>query len=74
MWEQYKLKFNSPPVSSVKLSYKKSKAIPVTSVEFHRVLRRRGSHIFHTIGSQLAVMFPPAALIPLSSQNIPVTG
>jgi hypothetical protein len=35
--------------------HKKGKAIPKTGVEAHRFLRRRGSHIFWTIGSLMAV-------------------
>jgi hypothetical protein len=33
----------------------KGNAIPVQAVETHRVVRRRGSHILQTIGSQTAV-------------------
>jgi hypothetical protein len=32
-----------------------SNAIPVTGHGAHKVVRRRGSHIFNTIGSQMAV-------------------
>jgi hypothetical protein len=31
------------------------KAVPVKAVEAHRVVRRRGSHIFKTVCSQMAV-------------------
>jgi hypothetical protein len=36
------------------------------AVEVHRVVRHRGSHIFQTIGSQMAVRLPaaPVALYP----------
>jgi hypothetical protein len=35
------------------IPYKKS--ITVKGVEVHRVVRRRGSHIFYTIGSEMAM-------------------
>jgi hypothetical protein len=31
------------------------RAIPVTDLEAHRAVRRRGSHVFQTIGSQMTV-------------------
>jgi hypothetical protein len=41
----------SPLVAGEKIS----KAIPVTGRRAHRIVRRRGSHIFYTIGSQMAM-------------------
>jgi hypothetical protein len=35
--------------------YNKGEAISVTAVEVNMVVRRRGHHIFQTIGSQTAV-------------------
>jgi hypothetical protein len=32
--------------------------MPVKAMEAHRVVRRRGSHVFQTIGSQMAVRLP----------------
>jgi hypothetical protein len=37
------------------LKSKKGKAVPVQAVEAHRVVRRRGSHIFQQIGSEIAL-------------------
>jgi hypothetical protein len=38
--------------------YTKSKVIPVTAVEAHSIVRRRDSHIFYTISSQMAMWLP----------------
>jgi hypothetical protein len=42
------------------------------AVETHRVVRRRGSHIFKTVGSQMAVRLSALrAGRPLPPRNIP---
>jgi hypothetical protein len=43
----------------------KNRGIPVTGRgEVHSVVRRRGSHILWTIGSQMEQLYAPAVLYP----------
>jgi hypothetical protein len=48
---------------------KEGKAIPVTGRQAHRVVRRRGCHIFQTVGSQMAVRSALRAGHPLPLQE-----
>jgi hypothetical protein len=52
-------------------SQQKGKAIPVTLWRTHRLVRRRDSHIFYTIGSQMTVGCQPYAQAALYHQEDP---